>query len=148
MSIQDDYRAKHPKAATLADRARQAIPGGITHDIRNLAPYPVYVERVHRGLRPAREAVDGAGGNARVDHLPLVGRRVQQPLPGEAAELGDDAVGAPVRHPGHHELVDRHHGRDAGDQRALARQPSAHAAHADLVAAVSDADRDRRWRLL
>ena len=45
MSIQDDYRAKHPKAAALTERARKAIPGGITHDIRNLAPYPVYVER-------------------------------------------------------------------------------------------------------
>ena len=45
MSIQDEYRAKHPKSATLAERARQAIPGGITHDIRHLAPYPVYVER-------------------------------------------------------------------------------------------------------
>jgi glutamate-1-semialdehyde 2,1-aminomutase len=45
MSIQDDYRAKHPKSATLAERARRAIPGGITHDIRHLTPFPVYVER-------------------------------------------------------------------------------------------------------
>jgi glutamate-1-semialdehyde 2,1-aminomutase len=45
MSIQDDYRARHPKAAALTERARAAIPGGITHDIRHLAPYPVYVER-------------------------------------------------------------------------------------------------------
>jgi glutamate-1-semialdehyde 2,1-aminomutase len=45
MSIQDDYRAKHPKSAALAERARRAIPGGITHDIRHLTPFPVYVER-------------------------------------------------------------------------------------------------------
>ncbi len=45
MSIQDDYRAKHPKSAVLAERARKAIPGGITHDIRHLTPFPVYVER-------------------------------------------------------------------------------------------------------
>jgi glutamate-1-semialdehyde 2,1-aminomutase len=45
MSIHEDYRAKHPKAAALAERARRAIPGGITHDIRHLVPFPVYVER-------------------------------------------------------------------------------------------------------
>ena len=45
MSIQDDYRARHPRSAALAERARKAIPGGITHDIRHLTPFPVYVER-------------------------------------------------------------------------------------------------------
>jgi glutamate-1-semialdehyde 2,1-aminomutase len=45
MSIQDDYRARHPKSAALAERARRAIPGGITHDIRHLTPFPVYVDR-------------------------------------------------------------------------------------------------------
>jgi glutamate-1-semialdehyde 2,1-aminomutase len=45
MSIHDDYRAKHPKSAALAERARRAIPGGITHDIRHLTPFPVYVDR-------------------------------------------------------------------------------------------------------
>ena len=45
MSILDDYRARHPRAAALAERARRAIPGGITHDIRHLTPFPVYVER-------------------------------------------------------------------------------------------------------
>jgi glutamate-1-semialdehyde 2,1-aminomutase len=45
MSVQDEYRTRHPKSAALAERARKAIPGGITHDIRHLMPYPVYVER-------------------------------------------------------------------------------------------------------
>ena len=45
MSVQDDYRAKHPKSLALAERARKAIPGGITHDIRHLVPFPIYVER-------------------------------------------------------------------------------------------------------
>ncbi|HEU5197159.1 MAG TPA: aspartate aminotransferase family protein [Methylomirabilota bacterium] len=45
MSIHDEYRAKHPKSAALAERARTAIPGGITHDIRHLTPFPVYVDR-------------------------------------------------------------------------------------------------------
>jgi glutamate-1-semialdehyde 2,1-aminomutase len=45
MSVQDDYRTRHPKSAALAERARRAIPGGSTHDIRHLMPYPVYIER-------------------------------------------------------------------------------------------------------
>ena len=45
MSVQDDYRVTHPKSLALAERARKAIPGGITHDIRHLVPFPIYVER-------------------------------------------------------------------------------------------------------
>ncbi|HEV8613903.1 MAG TPA: aspartate aminotransferase family protein [Methylomirabilota bacterium] len=45
MTIHEEYRGKHPKSAALTGRARRAIPGGITHDIRNLSPFPVYVER-------------------------------------------------------------------------------------------------------
>ncbi len=50
MTIHEEYRAKHPRAAALADRARLAIPGGITHDIRHLLPFPIYVDRA-RGSR-------------------------------------------------------------------------------------------------
>ena len=45
MTIHDEYRAKHAKSAALWERARHSIPGGITHDIRHLAPFPTYVER-------------------------------------------------------------------------------------------------------
>ena len=45
MTIHETFRASHPKSAALAERARRAIPGGITHDIRHLVPFPVYVER-------------------------------------------------------------------------------------------------------
>jgi glutamate-1-semialdehyde 2,1-aminomutase len=45
MTIVERFRSLHPKSAALAERARRAIPGGITHDIRHLVPYPVYVER-------------------------------------------------------------------------------------------------------
>jgi glutamate-1-semialdehyde 2,1-aminomutase len=45
MTIQEEFRARHPQSAALAERARAAIPGGITHDIRHLLPFPVYVER-------------------------------------------------------------------------------------------------------
>ena len=45
MTIHEEYRAKHPKAAALAERAQRAIPGGVTHDIRHHLPFPIYVER-------------------------------------------------------------------------------------------------------
>jgi len=45
MTIHETFRAKHPKSAALAERARIAIPGGITHDIRHLKPFAVYVDR-------------------------------------------------------------------------------------------------------
>jgi glutamate-1-semialdehyde 2,1-aminomutase len=45
MTIIEEYRATHPKAAALAERARRAIPGGVTHDIRHHLPFPIYVER-------------------------------------------------------------------------------------------------------
>jgi len=70
MTIHETFRAKHPKAATLAERARAAIPGGITHDIRHLKPFAIYVDRasgarkwdgrrpgVHRLLDGPRRAV-------------------------------------------------------------------------------------------
>jgi glutamate-1-semialdehyde 2,1-aminomutase len=50
MTIHEEYRAKHPKAAALAERAQRAIPGGVTHDIRHQRPFPIYVERA-RGSR-------------------------------------------------------------------------------------------------
>jgi glutamate-1-semialdehyde 2,1-aminomutase len=45
MTIVEEYRAQHPKAAALAERAQRAIPGGVTHDIRHHLPFPIYVER-------------------------------------------------------------------------------------------------------
>src|SRR5260370_1372848 len=45
MTIQEEYRVRHPRSAALAERARAAIPGGITHDIRHLTPFPTYIDR-------------------------------------------------------------------------------------------------------
>jgi glutamate-1-semialdehyde 2,1-aminomutase len=45
------YRASHPKSLALWERACRAIPGGITHDIRHLTPFPVYVERAAGALK-------------------------------------------------------------------------------------------------
>ena len=45
MTIEETYRARHPRSLALAERARRAIPGGVTHDIRYLRPFAIYVER-------------------------------------------------------------------------------------------------------
>ncbi len=50
------YRQANPRSFALAERARRVIPGGITHDIRDLKPFPVYVERA-QGTR--KWTVDG-----------------------------------------------------------------------------------------
>src|SRR3989442_1403961 len=45
VTIHETYRARHPRSAALDERARRAIPGGVTHDIRHLRPFAVYVDR-------------------------------------------------------------------------------------------------------
>jgi glutamate-1-semialdehyde 2,1-aminomutase len=45
------YRAAHPKSLALWERAARTIPGGVTHDIRYLRPFPVYVERAQGALK-------------------------------------------------------------------------------------------------
>ncbi|MFQ5988686.1 MAG: aspartate aminotransferase family protein [Candidatus Methylomirabilales bacterium] len=50
------YLKAHSTSYKLFERARQLIPGGITHDIRYLTPFPVYIERA-KGTR--KWAVDG-----------------------------------------------------------------------------------------
>ncbi len=50
------YLEAHPTSYKLFERARQLIPGGITHDIRYVTPFPVYVERA-KGTR--KWAADG-----------------------------------------------------------------------------------------
>ncbi len=39
------FRRSNPRSEALAARAVQAIAGAITHDIRHMKPFPVYVER-------------------------------------------------------------------------------------------------------
>ena len=55
-AIETQYLKAHATSDKLFQRARQLIPGGITHDIRYLTPFPLYIERA-RGTR--KWAVDG-----------------------------------------------------------------------------------------
>ena len=71
----------------------------------------VEAERVHGRLTAPREAIDGARRHARLDQPALLLRGVEQGLPGEPAQRRRDAVRAPVRHAGHHEVIGADHRR-------------------------------------
>jgi glutamate-1-semialdehyde 2,1-aminomutase len=45
MSIIETFRRRHAGSAALHERARGLVPGGLTHDARAQAPFPLYVER-------------------------------------------------------------------------------------------------------
>ncbi|HEX8966886.1 MAG TPA: aminotransferase class III-fold pyridoxal phosphate-dependent enzyme [Chloroflexota bacterium] len=61
-TIDDTFRKRFARSAELYQRSRKAIAGGITHDSRNFAPFPIYVERAE-GSR--KWDVDG---NELIDH--------------------------------------------------------------------------------
>jgi glutamate-1-semialdehyde 2,1-aminomutase len=61
-TIDDAFRSRFARSAVLYQRSREAIAGGITHDSRNFAPFPIYIERAD-GAR--KWDVDG---NELVDH--------------------------------------------------------------------------------
>jgi glutamate-1-semialdehyde 2,1-aminomutase len=61
-SIDDAFRKRFSKSAELYQRSKGSIAGGITHDSRNFAPFPIYIERAD-GVR--KWDVDG---NELIDH--------------------------------------------------------------------------------
>jgi glutamate-1-semialdehyde 2,1-aminomutase len=44
-SLTERYEAEFPKSCQLHERATGLFPNGVTHDLRHLEPFPVYVER-------------------------------------------------------------------------------------------------------
>src|ERR1700738_1650333 len=44
-AIDEEFSKRFPRSAELYKRSREAIAGGITHDSRNFAPFPIYIER-------------------------------------------------------------------------------------------------------
>src|SRR6202048_3423171 len=61
-AIDEAFSKQFARSAELYARSRKAIAGGITHDSRNFAPFPIYVERAD-GSR--KWDVDG---NELIDH--------------------------------------------------------------------------------
>lgn len=44
-TIEEQFLAAHPRSEALFKRATGVIAGGLTHDIRHLRPFPIYVDR-------------------------------------------------------------------------------------------------------
>ena len=63
MSIEQRYVELHPVSRRLNQRAASVFPDGVTHDMRHMAPFPLYVERAERARK---HDVDG---NAIVDFV-------------------------------------------------------------------------------
>lgn len=51
MSIAEEYIRLHPRSAQLYEEAKVLFPSGITHDIRYVPPFPIFVERAERGRK-------------------------------------------------------------------------------------------------
>jgi len=48
--ITERYHAEFPKSCRLAQQARRLFPSGVTHDMRYMEPFPVYIDRA-KGAR-------------------------------------------------------------------------------------------------
>jgi len=47
MSLLQEWADANPRSRALYERARRVIPGGITHDVRHAAPFPVSIAAAH-----------------------------------------------------------------------------------------------------
>src|SRR6059058_4155688 len=50
-SLTQRFEAEFPTSRRLYEQARAVFPGGVTHDLRYLEPFPVYVERAEGGRK-------------------------------------------------------------------------------------------------
>src|SRR5262247_1574469 len=44
-SLAERYLAEFPSSRRLFEQGKALFPGGVTHDLRHLEPFPVYVDR-------------------------------------------------------------------------------------------------------
>jgi len=66
MTIESDYIAQHGRSQHLAERAREVLPSGVTHDSRFLRPFPIYADRAagsHKWDVDGNEYVDYVMGH-------------------------------------------------------------------------------------
>ncbi|HWB01334.1 MAG TPA: aspartate aminotransferase family protein [Pirellulales bacterium] len=85
-TILEQYLRRTPRSRQLAERARHVFPSGITHDSRQLDPYPIFVERASGSRKwdvDGNEYVDYAGGHGAL----LLGHNPPQVVQAVAAQL-------------------------------------------------------------
>src|SRR6476646_6578895 len=65
-SLADRYTAAFPLSRKLHDEARGVFPDGVTHDLRRMEPFPVYVDRAlggHKWTVDGQELIDYWSGH-------------------------------------------------------------------------------------
>ena len=65
-SLTNRYAAAFPKSRQLFEQAKTVFPGGVTHELRTLDPFPVYVERAkgaHKWSVDGQELIDYFSGH-------------------------------------------------------------------------------------
>src|SRR5687767_4773478 len=74
-SLADRYAAEFPSSRKLYEQAKAVFPGGVTHDLRYLEPFPVYIDRAkgaHKWDEDGHELSDYFAGHGALllDHSP------------------------------------------------------------------------------
>jgi glutamate-1-semialdehyde 2,1-aminomutase len=65
-SILDTYVQKHPGSAKLYEESSRVFPSGVTHDVRYVSPFPIFVDRAagsHKWDVDGNEYVDYVMGH-------------------------------------------------------------------------------------
>lgn len=65
-SLSERFAAEFPQSRRLAEQAREIFPNGVTHDLRHLEPFPIYVERAlgsRKWTVEGRELIDFWSGH-------------------------------------------------------------------------------------
>jgi glutamate-1-semialdehyde 2,1-aminomutase len=65
-SVIDQFVAAFPKSRQLFEQAKAVFPGGVTHELRALEPFPVYIDRAkgsHKWAVDGQELVDYFSGH-------------------------------------------------------------------------------------
>jgi glutamate-1-semialdehyde 2,1-aminomutase len=68
-SLRGRYQAEFTRSRELYERAKQTFPNGVTHDLRYLEPFPVYVERAegsHKWDVDGHELIDYWSGHGAI----------------------------------------------------------------------------------
>jgi glutamate-1-semialdehyde 2,1-aminomutase len=64
--VADRFAAAFPKSREWAEQARRIFPGGVTHDLRLLSPFPIYVDRAqgaHKWTIDGQKLIDYFSGH-------------------------------------------------------------------------------------
>jgi glutamate-1-semialdehyde 2,1-aminomutase len=68
-ALAERYAAAFPRSRKLHEQARTLFPNGVTHDLRHLEPFPVYVDRArggHKWTVEGRELIDYWSGHGAI----------------------------------------------------------------------------------